>query len=130
MTTSLLIAAILSSCAKKEPEVAPTPAPVKRTVTHKTTESMPQADADLELANELRDPDLLQQLDPTTGATGSSTPVTNTNVRPVNQPVVIKGSDAIPEIPQPTTPPPNPPIPAPKVPAIDANTTKNPGSAQ
>lgn len=87
---------------------------------------MPTADADAELASELRDPNLLQNLDQATENGGSTTIATP--VRSPNKPVVIKGSDSIPEIPQPTTPAPNPPIAPPTVPTIDANPTKTPAS--
>jgi hypothetical protein len=76
------------------------------------TPPLPKVQGDGELANELRDPNVLNKLD-------SEHEETNTGTNPparTNRPVVIKGSDSAPEIPRSNSEPPKPPLPKPKIP--------------
>ena len=114
------------SCAKKEPEPAAISAPVKK-ITQSHGDTLPQANSDQELANELREPDMLNQLDSSLLQNDRRT-VSNPT-RTNNHPVVIKGSDKAPEMVEPKTPAPAPPVPAPSVPkASDTTAKKIPGA--
>lgn len=116
----ILLALPVLSCTRKMMQVpinAPvTPAVKKENTTTATTP--PPADDSVDLANQLRDPDLLNRLDdPSQQGTQQATP------KP-NKPVVIKGSDLPPE---PTNS--NRPTPAPPLPPISGATGgKTPGS--
>lgn len=137
-----LIAIFQVCCVKIEPavvgvavavdETQPISGPVppnKEKVGPKSTRRLPQADADLELATELRDPNLLQQLEDPDSARTATTIKKNERTTN-NRPIVIKGGESVPEIPQPKTAPPAPPIAAPSIPANDASTTKSPGAGR
>jgi hypothetical protein len=119
---------MLSSCAKKEQTPEPVAAveksapkpPVQKPV-------MPSADADFELANQLRDPDLLNQLDAPESA---STETVTTVKRPSGQ-VVIKPSDVRVEMPKSQGPTPEPPVQKPEIPGTsDATATPPPANGQ
>ena len=125
MKRHIAILSILSlcfvSCAKKEPEQTVIAAPVKK-IKKPEVAAPTQTNSDQELANELREPDLLNQLDSSLLQNESNT-VSNP-IRPTNQPVVIKGSDKAPEMVEPKTPAPAPPVPSPKVPPVIDTTAK------
>lgn len=133
MRHSLLFLGFLAfacvSCAKKEPDAAATSAvvevkPPRRG--HATTTSLPATAGDSQdLALQLRNPDLLNQLEGAEQQAAKKEP----NKVPGSKPIIIKGSDSPPAIPTDPKPTPSPPISKPEVPsANDANATKNPGT--
>ena len=94
---ALGLCVVVSSCAKKDPTPEPV-AVVEKNHPKPPAEnfSMPSTDADYELANQLRDPDLLNQLDAPESA---STETARTVKRP-SALVVIKPSDERVEMPR------------------------------
>lgn len=127
MRTQWLILILLAlpslSCTRKMIQV-PINAPVTPAVkkdnapASPTTKASTPADDSVDLANQLRDPDLLNRLDdPSQQGTQKATP------KP-NKPVVIKGSDLPPEPPKSDRPTPAPPLP----PISGATGDKTPGS--
>ncbi len=101
-------------------------APTKK-ISKTESEALPLKNADQELANELREPDMLNQLDSSLRQNDSRT--VNNPVKPSSQRVVIKGSYKAPELVEPKTPVPAPPVPSPAVPpASDSTAKKIPGA--
>ena len=114
---------MVSSCAKKEPE--PTPVPVVEKKAPKPPVQkpvMPSADADFELATQLRDPDLLNQLDAPESA---STETVTTVKRPSGQ-VVIKPNEVRVDMPKNQGPTPEPPVQKPEIPGLSDSTATKP----
>jgi hypothetical protein len=94
------------------PASAAAPTLAKKQSLREKTPPLPKVQGDGELANELRDPNVLNKLD-------SEHEETNTGTNPparTNRPVVIKGSDSAPEIPRSNSETPKPPLPKPKIP--------------
>jgi|GEM_PF-2650614 len=94
------------------PATASAPTVAKKQSLREKTPPLPKVQGDGELANELRDPNVLNKLD-------SEHEETNTGTNPparTNRPVVIKGSDSAPEIPRSNSETPKPPLPKPKIP--------------
>lgn len=120
---------LISSCAKKEPTPEPVPAVVNKPAQPRVKQpTVTDADADLELANQLRDPDLLNRLD---GPESAGTE-TVTNVRKPAGQVVIKPT-TVPTVDMPKTqgPTPEPPVQKPEIPGTaEAATNKSPTSGQ
>ena len=118
---ALGLCVVVSSCAKKDPTPEPV-AVVEKNHPKPPAEnfSMPSTDADYELANQLRDPDLLNQLDAPESA---STETARTVKRP-SALVVIKPSDERVEMPNSQGPTPEPPVKKPEIPGVsDATAT-------
>ena len=119
---------MVSSCAKKEPTPEPVAAVEKKAPKPRVQEPVAtNADADFELANQLRDPDLLNQLDSPESAT--TEPVTT--VRKPSGQVVIKPNDVRVDMPKSQGPTPEPPVKKPEIPGIsDATATPPPANGQ
>jgi|688.fasta_scaffold05031_19 hypothetical protein len=119
---------VVSSCAKKDPTSEPVAAVEKaspKSTTQQTT--LPSSDADFELATQLRDPDLLNQLD----APESTSTETVTTVKKPSGQVVIKPSDVRVEMPKIQGPIPEPPVQKPEIPgASDAIASPLPANGQ
>lgn len=121
MRNSLLFLIFLAfgsvSCWKKkaEPtaiEAVDTPAPPKNSKA--PNPSLPKsADDSQDLANQLRDPDVLNQLEGTDQQNSNKV----SPKPPSSQPVIIKGSDVPPVLPTNQKPTPAPPISKPKLPS-------------
>ena len=112
-----------SACAKKQPQASAVPAVKPKTSTTATPAPLP-ADDSLDLASQLRDPDLLNRID--TVDTNNATPAPQ---KPTgSKPIVIKG-DSGPDLPTPPQRTPEPPIGKPELPAINGATgAKSPGA--
>jgi hypothetical protein len=124
----LLLINGLVGCTKKEPEPTPVaevqPAAPK-TASTGTTRTQAEAVDTLDLATQLRDPNVLNQID----GPESANPPKATNPPAGNKPVVIKASNTTPELPIKQSPTPAPPLTKPEVPAVnDANAVKTPGA--
>lgn len=120
---ALGLCVMVSSCAKKEPE--PTPVPVVEKKAPKPRVEKPvvtNADADFELANQLRDPDLLNQLD----SPESATTETVAAVRKPSGQVVIKPNDVRVDMPKSQGPTPEPPVKKPEIPGLSDSTATKP----
>lgn len=121
MRNSLLFLIFLAfgcvSCWKKKDEpaaVEAVDAPTKPTNGRAPSPSLPKpADDSQDLANQLRDPDVLNQLEGTDQQNSNKE-----SPKPLgSQPVIIKGSDLPPVLPNSQKPTPVPPISKPKLPS-------------
>ena len=103
------------------PASAAAPTLAKKQSAREKTPPLPKTHGDGELANELRDPNVLNKLD-------SEHEETNTETNPparTNKPVVIKGSDSAPEIPRSNSETPKPPLPKPQIPGDSGSPSGN-----
>lgn len=117
----ILLALHSLACTRKMIQV-PINAPVKPVAKKEnaTVAAPAPADDSLDLANQLRDPDMLNRLDDPAQQDAQKSP----SKPNTNKPVVIKGSDQPPEPPNSNRPTPAPPLP----PINGATGGKTPGS--